>query len=287
MAAEPEILQPPPEIPIAPAPSALEETETVPTTTTTTAAQQQPASENPAPPPLAPKRQRRPSVRLGEIGDQRAAAINHETHSRRPSMPPWSWRIRSKEPSRTTSKARSLTNLPNGGEEIAEFGNKRGKSKRASTATKRMRSNFAPRTTGTTTAAAKSENNNNDNGEEAAYRDFDYEQEDEDYHDESPVHSVHDDDGYFHIGRHTDRARVSENDVVESDSRDGRKCEGVRSWLLELGLSRYAPMFEIHEVDDELLPMLTLEDLKDMGINAVGSRRKMYTAIQKLRKGFP
>lgn len=66
------------------------------------------------------------------------------------------------------------------------------------------------------------------------------------------------------------------------------KCgeDGVRIWLNGLGLSRYAPVFEIHEVDDEVLPMLTLEDLKDMGINAVGSRRKMYCAIQKLGKGF-
>ncbi|KAG6505998.1 uncharacterized protein LOC121982800 [Zingiber officinale] len=38
---------------------------------------------------------------------------------------------------------------------------------------------------------------------------------------------------------------------------------GVRSWLKELGLSRYAPIFEIHEVDDEVLPLLTLDDLKD------------------------
>ncbi|KAG6503297.1 hypothetical protein ZIOFF_035608 [Zingiber officinale] len=38
---------------------------------------------------------------------------------------------------------------------------------------------------------------------------------------------------------------------------------GVRSWLKELGLSRYAPVFEIHEVDDEVLPLLTLDDLKD------------------------
>jgi hypothetical protein len=53
-----------------------------------------------------------------------------------------------------------------------------------------------------------------------------------------------------------------------------------------LGLGRYAPVFEVHEVDDEVLPMLTLEDLKDMGINAVGSRRKLYCAIQKLGKGF-
>jgi hypothetical protein len=62
--------------------------------------------------------------------------------------------------------------------------------------------------------------------------------------------------------------------------------DSVRIWLNGLGLSRYAPVFEVHEVDDEVLPMLTLEDLKDMGINAVGSRRKMYCAIEKLGKGF-
>ena len=33
-------------------------------------------------------------------------------------------------------------------------------------------------------------------------------------------------------------------------------------------------MFEIHEVDDEVLSMLAFADLKDMGINVVGSRRK-------------
>ncbi len=60
----------------------------------------------------------------------------------------------------------------------------------------------------------------------------------------------------------------------------------MRIWLNGLGLSRYAPVFEVHEVDDEVLPMLTLEDLKDMGINAVGSRRKMYCAIRSLGRGF-
>lgn len=59
---------------------------------------------------------------------------------------------------------------------------------------------------------------------------------------------------------------------------------GVKAWLDGLGLSRYAPVFEIHEVDDEVLPLLTLEDLKDMGIGAVGSRRKLYAAIQKLQR---
>ncbi|KAL0415595.1 UNVERIFIED_CONTAM: hypothetical protein Slati_3391400 [Sesamum latifolium] len=65
-----------------------------------------------------------------------------------------------------------------------------------------------------------------------------------------------------------------------------RDSDGVRLWLNQLGLGKYASLFEVHEVDDEVLPFLTLEDLKDMGINAVGSRRKMFSSIQKLSKGF-
>lgn len=57
---------------------------------------------------------------------------------------------------------------------------------------------------------------------------------------------------------------------------------GVRMWLNDLGLGKYVTLFEIHGVDDEVLPLLTLEDLKDMGINEVGIRRKLYSSIQKL-----
>ncbi|KAJ1417860.1 Sterile alpha motif domain [Sesbania bispinosa] len=101
---------------------------------------------------------------------------------------------------------------------------------------------------------------------------------------ESPIHSMGnlgDDDReglqhYHHQGNVRDR----------NNGRERCGEDGVRIWLNGLGLGRYAPVFQIHEVDDEVLPLLTLEDLKDMGINAVGSRRKMYCAIQKLGKGF-
>ncbi|EER90512.1 transcription factor Sox-1 [Sorghum bicolor] len=93
------------------------------------------------------------------------------------------------------------------------------------------------------------------------------------------------------------RARVSGSRDASGDESDGvadwglpngrlpsaMGYGGVKAWLDGLGLSRYAPVFEIHEVDDEVLPLLTLDDLKDMGIGAVGSRRKMYAAILKLR----
>ncbi|KAM1091368.1 hypothetical protein FF1_018862 [Malus domestica] len=43
--------------------------------------------------------------------------------------------------------------------------------------------------------------------------------------------------------------------------------DGVRVWLNGLRLGRFVLVFEIHEVDDEVLPMLTLEDLKDIGVS--------------------
>lgn len=61
---------------------------------------------------------------------------------------------------------------------------------------------------------------------------------------------------------------------------------GVRGWLQGLGLGKYAQLFETHEVDTEVLPLLTLDDLKDMGVMAVGTRRKMLFAIQQLGKGL-
>ncbi|KAJ7535867.1 hypothetical protein O6H91_12G049100 [Diphasiastrum complanatum] len=59
---------------------------------------------------------------------------------------------------------------------------------------------------------------------------------------------------------------------------------GVQKWLDTLGMSKYAKQFELHEVDHDVLPLLTLEDLREMGISAVGSRRKMFSALQGIGK---
>ncbi|KAK0586636.1 hypothetical protein LWI29_010009 [Acer saccharum] len=63
----------------------------------------------------------------------------------------------------------------------------------------------------------------------------------------------------------------------------GSHVNTVSRWLEELGFGKYASVFEMHEVDEETLPLLTLEDLKEMGVFAVGPRRKLYTEIQQLR----
>lgn len=69
----------------------------------------------------------------------------------------------------------------------------------------------------------------------------------------------------------------------EDDAEVGRDgLSSVTEWLEELGLGKYADMFEMHEVDEEALPLLTLQDLKEMGVHAVGPRRKLYSAIKQL-----
>ena len=57
----------------------------------------------------------------------------------------------------------------------------------------------------------------------------------------------------------------------------------VGSWLRGLGLERYEAAFRENEIDETLLPALTADDLKDLGIGIVGHRRKLLDAIAALR----
>ncbi|MES5482385.1 adenylate/guanylate cyclase domain-containing protein [Bradyrhizobium sp. INPA03-11B] len=54
-------------------------------------------------------------------------------------------------------------------------------------------------------------------------------------------------------------------------------------WLRRLGLARYEAAFRENEIDDTVLPSLTAEDLKDLGVGLVGHRRKLLDAIAALR----
>jgi hypothetical protein len=56
----------------------------------------------------------------------------------------------------------------------------------------------------------------------------------------------------------------------------------IEAWLQALGLERYVPTFRDNEIDWEVLPNLTSEDLRDMGVVAVGHRRKLLNAIAAL-----
>ncbi|XP_057530296.1 uncharacterized protein LOC130808805 [Amaranthus tricolor] len=268
-------------------------------------------------PNLAPKRHRRPSVRLGDIGGQPATF--------RTSKP---WKLNphreTPNPHKPSSKTRPLTNLVtsiNGNFDYSSAETtttttnnghrkfpKDFKSKRSNNS-KRARTNFRidPEEEYDEDRENGGNINDNDNhgfhdvvavddddNREEGFRDFDPEIDESGPDVQSPANSR---DG---IGLHPDmwpahnrrsiraNTRFSNDLGMESDSRNQRigLDDGIKKWLVELGLGRYSPVFEIHEVDEEVLPYLTLEDLKDMGINAVGSRRKLFSAIQKLRKGL-
>jgi class 3 adenylate cyclase len=56
----------------------------------------------------------------------------------------------------------------------------------------------------------------------------------------------------------------------------------VVAWLRGLGLERYAPAFRDNDVDGEVLPELTSDDLISIGVTSVGHRRKLLAAIASL-----
>src|SRR5438105_13295143 len=61
----------------------------------------------------------------------------------------------------------------------------------------------------------------------------------------------------------------------------------VAAWLLGLGLERYVPAFRDNEIDWEVLPKLTSEDLREIGVAAIGHRRKLLDAIAALGATVP
>src|SRR4029078_1883899 len=54
-------------------------------------------------------------------------------------------------------------------------------------------------------------------------------------------------------------------------------------WLSRLGLKQYEPLFESNDIDAEVLPSLTAEDLISIGITSVGHRRKLLEAAAALK----
>jgi class 3 adenylate cyclase len=57
----------------------------------------------------------------------------------------------------------------------------------------------------------------------------------------------------------------------------------VAEWLRSLGLERYEAAFRENEVGGDLLHQLTAEDLKELGVTAVGHRRRLLAAIVELQ----
>ena len=61
----------------------------------------------------------------------------------------------------------------------------------------------------------------------------------------------------------------------------------IGAWLRELSLERYEHAFRDNAVDFGILPRLTAEDLKEIGVTTVGDRRRILDAIVRLLEGSP
>ena len=77
------------------------------------------------------------------------------------------------------------------------------------------------------------------------------------------------------------RTQLKSGGVVGNDK--GLLVE-IADWLQAIGVPQYARNFHDHHVDEALLPSLTAEDLRDMGVASVGHRRLMLNAIAALSK---
>jgi class 3 adenylate cyclase len=57
----------------------------------------------------------------------------------------------------------------------------------------------------------------------------------------------------------------------------------IAVWLRSLGLERYEAVFRENEITERVLSSLTAEDLKELGVTALGHRRILLDAIAALR----
>ena len=64
----------------------------------------------------------------------------------------------------------------------------------------------------------------------------------------------------------------------------------IADWLEKLGLGQYVQRFADNDVNFAILPDLTDQDLKEIGVASLGHRRQLLRAITELKivdKGTP
>jgi hypothetical protein len=56
----------------------------------------------------------------------------------------------------------------------------------------------------------------------------------------------------------------------------------VGAWLRDLGLGQYEQAFPDNDIDAGLLPTLTADDLRELGVASLGHRKRLLAAIAEL-----
>src|SRR5208282_4080043 len=74
--------------------------------------------------------------------------------------------------------------------------------------------------------------------------------------------------------------------LVSPSTAAGGRMQQIAEWLEQLGMSEYAQRFAENDIDSSVLPHLTDQDLKDLGVS-LGHRRKLLAAIGELVGAIP
>src|SRR6204780_503951 len=64
--------------------------------------------------------------------------------------------------------------------------------------------------------------------------------------------------------------------------RRGGAIQQIADWLQKLGLGQYAQRFAENDINFTVLPHLTDQDLKELGVTSLGHRRQLLLAIAEL-----
>jgi hypothetical protein len=59
-------------------------------------------------------------------------------------------------------------------------------------------------------------------------------------------------------------------------------ADDIAQWLEGLGLGQYAQAFADNAIEFDLLPKLTDDDLKELGVSALGHRKRLLEAVEAL-----
>src|SRR3954471_6781930 len=68
-------------------------------------------------------------------------------------------------------------------------------------------------------------------------------------------------------------------------ARSGGIGMDVGAWLRGLGLGQYEQAFRDNDVDADVLPELTADELRELGVTSLGHRKRLLAAITALRAG--
>src|SRR5262249_47395514 len=86
-----------------------------------------------------------------------------------------------------------------------------------------------------------------------------------------------------HAGKQRSRLPTAPPAAIAPDAEFGAPVMDIVVWLRSLGIGKYEAAFRENDIDETVLPSLTHQNLKELGVASLGHRVKLLDAIAALR----